>query len=186
MDNGEYGAQTEEIVDQAEPGLANAAPAEELNPEEGETNWELEAQKNYDLYLRALAECENIRRRAQKDREEAYRYAASEVIKGLVPVMDNLRLALSYADESNPLVKALAEGVRMTLKGMLDFLAEKGLKEVEADRGQPFDPNIHEALGQEPDPELAERSISREVAKGYLLHDRLIRPAKVMVVKNQA
>ncbi|MDR0550101.1 MAG: nucleotide exchange factor GrpE [Deltaproteobacteria bacterium] len=147
-------------------------------------DWEEEARKYHDLYLRALAETENIRRRAKKETEESYRYAAESLLKGLVPVLDNLHLALNYVDESVPAAKSLAEGVRLTLKIFVDFLAERGLKEVTANRGQNFDPNIHEALGQEPDPELPDLAISREVAKGYALGERLLRPAKVMVVKN--
>jgi molecular chaperone GrpE len=158
--------------------------AEEV--ETGPPDWQAEAKKFHDLYLRALAETENIRRRARKDQEETCRYAAEGLLRGLVPVLDNLHLALSYADPSIPAVKSLAEGVQMTLKGFIDFLGEHGFKEVEAGRGQPFDPNVHEALGQEPDPDLPDLTIAREVAKGYILGTRLLRPAKVMVVKNVA
>jgi molecular chaperone GrpE len=150
----------------------------------GVPDWEAEARKYHDLYLRALAEAENIRRRARKDREETLRYASESLLKSLVPVLDNLNLALNYVDESSPAAKNLAEGVRMTLKMFKECLAESGFREVEAERGQPFDPNVHEALGQEPDPELPDLTISREVAKGYALGERLIRPAKVMVTKN--
>ncbi|MDR2422049.1 MAG: nucleotide exchange factor GrpE [Deltaproteobacteria bacterium] len=159
-----------------------------LNGEEGREgppDWEAEARKYHDLYLRALAETENVLRRARKEKEELNRYAAESLLKSLVPVLDNLNLALNYVDESIPAAKNLAEGVRMTLKLFMDVLAERGFREVEAGRGQPFDPNIHEALGQEPDPELPDLAVSREVAKGYALGDRLIRPAKVMVTKNQ-
>jgi molecular chaperone GrpE len=154
--------------------------------QEGPPDWEAEARKYHDLYLRALAETENVRRRGRKEREESSLYAAESILKSLVPVLDNLNLALNYVDESVPAAQSLAEGVRMTLKLFVDILAERGLKEVEAERGQPFDPNVHEALGQEPDPELPDLTVSREVAKGYALGDRLVRPAKVMVVKNQA
>jgi molecular chaperone GrpE len=146
--------------------------------------WAAEAKHFQDLYLRSLADSENTRRRFQKDREEALRYAAESVIRQLLPLLDNLNLALTYADTEIPAVKNLAEGVRMTLKGCLDTLAEHGLKEISAEPGQPFDPNFHEALGQEPSPELPDKSVSRLVSKGYSLHQRLLKPAKVIVVKN--
>jgi molecular chaperone GrpE len=199
MDNGEYGeSQSADILSSPESAEAGEPVATEATTEAASEalaadsdspppppDWEAESRKYQDLYLRALADMENFRRRVAKEKEELSRYATGSLLKSLVPVLDNLNLALNYVDESAPAVKSLAEGVRMTLKGFMDILAERGLKEVESGRGRPFDPNIHEALGQEPDPELPDLTISREVAKGYSLADRLIRPAKVMVVKNQ-
>ncbi|MDR1678143.1 MAG: nucleotide exchange factor GrpE [Deltaproteobacteria bacterium] len=152
----------------------------------GFTDWEAEAKHFQDLYLRALAEQENAKRRFQKDKEENARYASERVIRDLVPVLDNLNLALSYADLSQPAVKVLAEGVSMTLKGCLDMLADWGLKEVLVERGQPFDPNFHEAIGQDLDPELQDNAVIKQVSKGYTLHNRLLRPAKVIVAKHQS
>ncbi|MDR1085161.1 MAG: nucleotide exchange factor GrpE [Deltaproteobacteria bacterium] len=194
MDNGANGSRNENdeaqkaSEDQAEDTVhmydGDLSPETAVEP--GPPDWEAETKKFQDLYLRALAETENIKRRAKKEQEETCRYAAERLMKGLVPVLDNLHLALSYADPSIPQVKSLAEGVRMTLKGFLDFLGEQGFKEVEAEKGQAFDPNVHEALGQEPDPELQDMTIAREVAKGYILGTRVIRPAQVMVVKNHS
>ncbi|MDR1546224.1 MAG: nucleotide exchange factor GrpE [Deltaproteobacteria bacterium] len=170
----------------ARNGLGDFATGDEALPEiePGPPDWESEAVRYRDLYLRALAEEENVRRRFRKEQQDAARFAAERLIKDLLPVLDNLNLALSYADPAAPAVKALAEGVRMTLKGCLDLLAEHGLAEVRAERGQAFDPNLHEALGQEPDAELPDKAVTREVARGYSLYGRLIRPAKVLVAKN--
>ncbi len=160
---------------------------EEMEPETpaengGEKNWAEEAQKFQDLYLRCAAETENMRRRFQKEREEQARYAAERIVRGLLPVMDNLELALSYIGQGAPVeVTGLAEGVRMTLKGLRDVLAENGVAPVPAERGQVFDPNVHEALGQTPEADLPQGVISQQVQRGYTLHDRLVRPAKVMV-----
>ena len=93
-------------------------------------------------------------------------------------------MALSYADDSDPGVRNLAEGVRMTLKDCLDKLADRGLKEIEAKRGDPFDPNVHEAIGQEIDPALPDKAVTKTVSKGYSLHGRLLSPARVLVNKN--
>ncbi|MDR1487103.1 MAG: nucleotide exchange factor GrpE [Deltaproteobacteria bacterium] len=148
-------------------------------------DWQAEARRFQDLYLRTLADTENARRRFQKDREDTLRYSTENVLRGIIPFLDNLNLALSYADLDIPAVKNLAEGVRMTLKGCLDSLSEYGLKEIAPQPGQTFDPNFHEAIGQEPS-ELPDKSISRLVSKGYALHQRLLKPAKVMVAKNEA
>jgi molecular chaperone GrpE len=148
------------------------------------TDWEAEAGRFQDLYLRTLAEAENVRRRFQKEREETSKFATEGVLKDLLPFLDNLNLALSYADESNPAVKNLAQGVAMTLKGCLDKLADWGLREVEVLAGGPFDPNFQEAIGQEPNPALPDKSVGRLVSKGYTLHGRLLRAARVVVVKN--
>lgn len=165
-----------------------ASPVE-MEPEEShisecdtEINWLEEAKKYQDLYLRGAAEMENMRRRFQKEREEQARYAGDRIVRGLLPVMDNLEMALNYVKDDSPdEVQSLAEGVRMTLKGLQGVLADNGVKAVEAERGQQFDPNFHEALGQLPECEVPPGAISQLVQRGYIMNDRLLRPAKVMV-----
>ena len=152
--------------------------------EAAEKNWEEEALKFQDLYLRNAAEMDNMRRRFQKEREDQARYASERIVKGLLPVMDNLGLALDYVKEEAPQeVKNLAEGVRMTLKGFMDVMGDNGVEEVNAERGQLFDPNLHEALGQMPEKEIEPGTISQMIQRGYTLSGRLVRPAKVMVAK---
>ncbi len=153
--------------------------AEEAAPEK---NWAEEAQKFQDLYLRCAAETENMRRRFQREREEQVRFAAEKIVRGLLPALDNLELALGYVRADAPAdVAGLAEGVRMTLKGLMNVLTENGVAPVPSERGQAFDPNLHEALGQIPERDLAPGAISQLVQRGYTLYDRLVRPAKVMV-----
>ncbi len=162
---------------------------EEIEPQDTdetpvEKDWPQEAQKFQDLYLRCAAEMENMRRRFQKEREDQAKYAGERLLKGFLPVLDNLMLALAYVKEdASDEVKCLAEGVKMTLKGFQDLLAEHGVKAVPCERGQVFDPNLHEALGQTPEADLAPGTISQAVAAGYMLNDRLLRPAKVMVAQ---
>ncbi|MDR2301440.1 MAG: nucleotide exchange factor GrpE, partial [Deltaproteobacteria bacterium] len=129
------------------------------------------------------AEMENAKRRFQKEKDENARFASESVIRDLLPFLDNLNLALRFADLNDPGVKNLAEGVRMTLKGCLDKLSDWGLKEVSAQKGDVFDPNFHEAIGQDVDPELPDKAIIKMVGKGYTLHGRLLRPAQVLVNK---
>lgn len=172
---------TDEMTDE------KSKPAEEMETAGGEEapiekNWPEEARKFQDLYMRCAAESENMRRRFQKEKEEQARYASERIIRGLLPVLDNLELALNYVNQDAPAeVSSLAEGVRMTLKGLLDVLADNGVKPVLAERGQVFDPNLHEALGQIPESDISPGAISQMVLRGYSLYDRLVRPAKVMV-----
>ncbi|MDL2226379.1 nucleotide exchange factor GrpE [Deltaproteobacteria bacterium OttesenSCG-928-M10] len=170
------------IEEKMTPGPEEQECPAEAPAEPEEKNWPEEAKKFQDLYLRNAAETENMRRRFQKEREEQSRYAAERIVKGLLPVMDNLHLALDYVREDSPAeAKSLAEGVRMTLKGFQDVMADNGVREVPAGRGVTFDPNLHEALGQVPDAEVPAGAISQEIQKGYTLFDRLVRPAKVIV-----
>jgi molecular chaperone GrpE len=149
-------------------------------------DWEAEAGRYQDLYLRSVAELDNARRRFQKEREENAKYASESVIKDILPAVNNLDLALSYASPDDPAVKNLAEGVGMTLRGLMDRLGARGLEEIPAERGMPFDPNFHEPLAQVPDPELPDMAISQRVRRGYTLHKRVVQAAQVMVVKNPA
>lgn len=167
--------------------LEEKLTAGEMEPEitgesEPEKNWAEEAHKFQDLYLRCAAETENMRRRFQKEREEQVRFASEKIVKGLLPVLDNLRLALSYVNAGSAAeVLSLAEGVRMTLKGFEGVMADNGIKPITAERGQVFDPNYHEAMGQAPEADIPPGTISQEIQRGYTLYDRLVRPAKVMV-----
>ncbi len=178
---------TDELQDRANIEVETGEVEAETAAEPEEKDWAQEAQKFQDLYLRTAAEMDNMRRRLQKEKEEQARYAADRIIRGLLPVLDNLGLALSYVKpEASPEAQALAEGVSMTLKGFLDVLTDNGLCQVEACRGACFDPNIHDAIGYAPDAELEPGLISHEVQKGYSLNQRLIRPAKVLIsAKNE-
>lgn len=140
---------------------------------------EEEVQKNYDLYMRAYAEMENVKRRGIKEREELRKYANESLIKELLPVIDNLQKAISHArNDENP--SGLVEGLELTLDGLMKTLEKAGLKQVEAD-GKPFDPNFHEAISQQQDEGTPPGHVLTEFQKGYLLNGRLIRPAMVVV-----
>jgi hypothetical protein len=107
------------------------------------------------------------------------------LIRGLIPVLDNLNLALSYADPKDESVANLAHGVEMTLKGFLGALGKHGVKEIQASPGDGFDPNFQEAMGFEPPPAegLADGVVARMVNRGYLLNSMLLRPIQVTLVK---
>ncbi|MDR2406240.1 MAG: nucleotide exchange factor GrpE [Deltaproteobacteria bacterium] len=108
-----------------------------------------------------------------------------ELIKNLIPVLDNLNLALSYADPKDQAVKSLADGVGMTLKGFLDTLGKYGLREIKASPGESFDPNFQEAMGFEPAPQegINDGTVARMVHSGYLYNSMLLRPIQVTLAK---
>ena len=131
--------------------------------------------------LRALADLDNARKRGQREREETIRYGLERVLKDLLPVIDNLDRAIDLGERTGKW-DSLAEGVRMTRKLLEDTLAKQGLKAFTA-RGQPFDPRLHEAMGHEEREDLPPSTVSTELLRGYTLHDRLVRPALVMVAR---
>jgi len=140
---------------------------------------EEEAQRNYDLYMRAYAEMENIKKRGIKEREELRKYANESLIKEVLPVIDSLQKAISHAhNDENP--SGLAEGLKLTLDSLMKTLEKAGLQEVEAE-GKPFDPNFHEAIYQQTDDKVPPGHVVTEFQRGYLLNGRLIRPAMVVV-----
>ena len=140
---------------------------------------ETDNQKNYDLYLRALAEVDNMKKRGQREREEYMRYGHERLLKKLLTVMDDLERALAGCERSEDL-SSLNRGVELIAKNLEEILKNEGLNTVEAKNCE-FDPQIHQALTVEPHPELAANMVIEELQKGYFLHDRLIRPSLVRV-----
>src|SRR5215813_3017217 len=140
---------------------------------------EAEAKANYDLFLRERADVENFKRRMQREQAESLRFANEPLIRDLLPVIDNLERAVGHAQgggNGQPLV----EGVEMVLKGLLDVLARHGVEQISA-VGQSFDPGKHEAMAQVESDKHAPNTVIEEHHKGYLLKDRLLRPALVTV-----
>jgi molecular chaperone GrpE len=139
------------------------------------------ADANMDSYLRSQAEMENMKKRFQKDKQELIKYGNETLTKQLLPVADNLENALAHSKDENSL-EALREGVDLTLKGLIDVLGKAGVEVVEA-VGEPFDPNFHEAVSEQQDDGAPPGTVLKELQKGYLLNQRLIRPAMVIVNK---
>lgn len=131
--------------------------------------------------LRALAEVDNIRKRMLKEKEESIRFAASNVLADILPALDNLDLALEHA-KGQVACKDFFIGVDMTRKLMLDALKRHGLDPV-GSIGEVFDPAVHEAVGMNADPDVDNGAICTILNKGYKLHERLLRPARVVVCK---
>lgn len=130
-----------------------------------------------DKFLRAYADFENAKKRLAKEKADIIKFAGGNLMRGLLPILDNLERALSHASQEDP----LKEGVSLIRKQLLDLLARHGLKRLEA-VGKKFDPHYHEAIGHVESAELPEDTVAEELEPGYMLEERLLRPAKVRIV----
>jgi molecular chaperone GrpE len=142
---------------------------------------EAEKKDLQDKMLRMAAEFENYKKRMIRERETSFKYAEEALLKELLPSIDNLERALAHQNDSSEL-KVMREGVDLTLKALMTATAKFGLTPIDS-VGQPFDPNLHEALAMEASDTVPPQSVLREFEKGYFYKDRLLRAAKVVVSK---
>ena len=133
--------------------------------------------------VRAVAEMENLRRRAAQDVEKAHKFALEKFAAELLPVLDNLERAIELADKENDTLKPMIEGVELTLKSMQSGVGKFGLVALDP-TNQPFDPNAHQAMSMVPSADVAPNTVIAVMQKGYELNGRVIRPAMVMVSKS--
>ena len=138
-----------------------------------------------DQTLRTAAEAQNVRRRAEKDVENAHKYALEKFASSLLPVADNLERSLDVADRNNEALKPLIEGVDLTSKTLLDALKRFQVEQVDP-LGVPFDPQFHEAVASVENPAAEPNSVLQVMQKGYTLNGRLLRAAMVVVSKGSA
>lgn len=168
---------------------AAAGPAEPLaipqtlTPEQAEalTSKAAKADEYWDRYVRSVAELDNYRKRAARERTEAVQYANEGLIRKLLPVLDNFEAALATAGPDAPF-ETFKTGVAMIHSQLRQVLAEAGVEEITA-AGRAFDPNLHEAVAQLESAEVPEGHVVQQVRKGYRLHGRLLRPASVVVAR---
>ena len=160
---------TAETRDQVAPGEGGPGEVEELRAQLAEKQ---------DQLLRALADTENIRRRAQRDRDEYVRYATESLLRDLVPVLDNLDRALAAGREGT--AARLVEGVELIQRELLKVLERAGVTRYSA-LGAAFDPTKHEAIARVVSPASPPNTVVAETLPGYLLHSRVLRPAMVSV-----
>jgi molecular chaperone GrpE len=138
-----------------------------------------EVKNNHDLYLRALAEAENTRKRTAREREEYIKFAALPLLKKLLAVIDDLDRAVDmYDPEQSP--EALIKGVEMISNRMKEIVEQEGAQALDA-LGQPFDPQYHQPLAIEQNSSYPENTVIEELQKGYVMHGRVIRPSLVKV-----
>src|SRR6056300_351933 len=140
-----------------------------------------------DRFMRALGDAENSRKRADKDRKEAENYGGSKLARDLLPVYDNMKRAIEAAgDEQREAAAALIEGVELTMRELLNVFSKHGITIIAPEVGDKFDPLQHEAMFEAPVPGTKAGDIIQVSAEGFMLHDRLLRPAQVGVSSTPA
>lgn len=138
-----------------------------------------------ELAMRSAADLENYRKRAAREKEDAVKYANAAFLERLVPILDNFELGLAAA-KGDAAATAIVAGLEMVARQLQDFLTACGVEAVNADPGTVFDPNLHEAIGQQEHAEIADGAVIQQMRKGFKLRDRLLRPATVLVSKGKA
>jgi molecular chaperone GrpE len=179
-------AKPEQDAKEAAPEQDNI-PAAEPTPEDTIKKLEEEIALLKDQRIRALAEADNVRKRAQRDQEEMSKYAVTAFARDMVSVLENLNratesLAAHKEQNSEELLKTFAEGIDLTQRELLGIFEKFQIKRLDP-QGQKFDHNFHQAVAQVPQPDTEPGTIIQVVQAGYVIHDRLLRPAMVVVAK---
>src|SRR6056297_2750413 len=172
--------------DAAEAGT-DAAPEPGSASQEAEID-ALRAERDalQDKFMRALADAENARKRSDKDRREAENYGGSKLARDMLPVHDNLKRALeTVTEDQRAAAGALVEGIELTLRELLNVFAKHGITVIDPQPGERFDPQHHEAMFEAPVPGTNAGEIIQVSAQGFMLHDRILRPAQVGVSSNK-
>lgn len=181
-------AMSEDDLNVAEDTGAEGAPDEQIDITDDASFDEiaaLEAERDElkDRLIRALADAENSRKRADRDRREAENYAGSKLARDILPVYDNLKRAVQAADEEQR-ATALFEGIELTMRELVNVLSKHGIRPISPDVGEKFDPQLHEAMFEAPVPDTKAGEIIQVTQDGFQIHDRLLRPAQVGVSSN--
>ena len=178
-------ADPNDFLDDPEAAEAEAYASEMEEIDEGELALEevMQERDHYkDRLMRALADAENARKRSDKDRREAENYGGSKLARDMLSVYDNMKRALESATEEQRAVSGpLLEGVDLTMRELLSVFKKHGMEIIEPQVGDRFDPKIHQAMFEAPVPETKAGDIIQVAAEGFMLHDRLLRPAQVGV-----
>ena len=171
MEAEEFADETEEITDEA-------LELDELRVERDDY-------KN--RFMRALADAENARKRSDKDRREAENYGGSKLARDMLPVYDNMKRALdTITDEQREVAGPLLEGIELTMRELLSVFKKHGIEVITPAVGDKFDPQVHQAMFEAPVPATVAGDIIQVAAEGFMLHDRLLRPAQVGVSSTPA
>lgn len=169
------GAEHEEFLELAPPH-EGAEKIKEL--EEALAAKEQEASANWDKFVRERADLENYRKRVAKEKEEILKYGNENFVLEILPAVDNMERALAHATEGE---SAVIEGVKLTLSLLLSALKKHGVTPIDTPAGAPFDPALHQAMTQVVSSDQEPNTVVAEFQKGYLLNERLLRPAMVSV-----
>ncbi|MFQ5547342.1 MAG: nucleotide exchange factor GrpE [Woeseia sp.] len=182
QDSPDQNAERPSADQQAEQDSANQKTEQE-GADEALAELKALADANWDKYLRAAAELENVRKRASRDIESAHKFALERFCTELLAVRDSLEMGLAAAEQAD--VQSLLEGKEATLKLLSAIMERFGVVELNPE-GEPFNPEEHEAMSMQPSPDLEPGSVLTVIQKGYMLNGRLLRPARVVVASGPA
>ncbi|MDX5630007.1 MULTISPECIES: nucleotide exchange factor GrpE [unclassified Brenneria] len=192
MSSKEQNTPDEQVLDQTDAakgqqaqGAADATDPRDARIAELEAQLSELQQRERDNVLRARAEADNIRRRAEIDVEKAHKFAVEKFASEMLPVIDNLERALDLADKSNEALAPMVEGIELTLKSLLDAVHKFGIEVIE-DVNVPFNPDVHQAMTMLESADHEPNHVMMVMQKGYTLNGRLLRPAMVAVSKAKA
>ena len=167
------------------PAAAESAPVAPPQIDDLKTQ-AAKADENWNRYLRAVADLENYKKRAARERQDAVKFANESLIQKIIPILDNFEMAQAAAQNSQTdSGQSLHAGIAMIQEQLKSALTEFGLEEVDA-TSKPFDPHFHEAVSQQESADTPEGHVVQQLRKGYKLRDRLLRPATVIVAKSPA
>ena len=183
VDDASEVSEAEEFNEDAESEDSPEAEALANLTAEYET-YKAQSEEQHDQMLRTIAEFDNSRKRAEREKEESLKYALESFVKELIPTIDSIERAIQSTKESQD-VDALVEGVEMIYKGLLSTLEKRGVTPIEA-VNKPFDPMQHEAVMHVESEDVPENNVIEEWQKGYMLHNRVIRPSMVSVSKGKS
>jgi molecular chaperone GrpE len=184
-DENERNSEDTPLTPPSEEGNADET-ADAVDPlkdlEEKVTEAQAEARENHDRMLRLAAEFENYKKRTNREMEDLKKYATENLIRQLLTIVDNLERAIASASADNQNGQGVIDGVALTLAEVMKILEKHNVSPIES-LGVPFDPSFHQAMCQEESDEHPPNTVVQEYQKGYMIHDRLLRPAMVVVSK---
>ena len=171
-----------EATDEGDDSVDEETEVSDREPtvEERAADAESKYKEMQDRYLRLNAEFDNYKKRMMRENSDRLKYFNMELIKELLPSVDNLERAISHAGDENSDLENMIEGLQMVYKGMQEAFGKFGVSEIES-IGKEFDPNCHQAVGMIESQDVPENHVAEECLKGYYLHDRIIRPTMVRV-----
>ena len=177
----------EEAAAEEQAAMDEETPERDTSPQQTEMD-ALRAERDalQNKFMRALADAENARKRSDKDRREAENYGGSKLARDMLPIHDNLKRALDTVTEEQRVENsAFVEGIELTLRELLNVFQKHGITLIDPQVGDRFDPQHHEAMFEAPLPGTKQGEIIQVSAPGFMLHDRILRPAQVGVSSNK-
>jgi molecular chaperone GrpE len=178
-----YKTQEQAAQEQESAAGQSQPPVEDLQAQIGDLKNELAQTK--EQVLRAHADAQNARRRAEQDVEKAHKFGLEKFVNDILPVADNLERAIEAAKSESADMKTVVEGVELTLKSLKDGLSRHKVEQIHPE-GEPFDPQLHQAMSIQEHPDVEPNTVVNVFQPGYTLHGRLVRPAMVVVAKAPA